>query len=208
MSQPTRPKPIPVGIFVSVSGSPAKKRPGPSGKAPPCFPVIRRVPWPALLVAGCAVWTFTLVGIACFANRPEPRASEPRQVAVNFAPAAIPAPAPVVAPEVPPMPPEDPAPPVAQVPVEPAPVPPDPPAEAPPLPILVPPAEVEIVRPPEAPVLLPELPPEKPAVCAANLGTNIPFVKDPPEAFKQARKEKKLVFMIHLAGNFEDTQFT
>ena len=46
------------------------------------------------------------------------------------------------------------------------------------------------------------------AVCAANLGPNIQFVKDPPEAFLQARKEKKLVFFMHLAGNFEDEKFT
>jgi len=51
--------------------------------------------------------------------------------------------------------------------------------------------------------------PQQPAaVCAANLGTNIQFVKDPPDAFQQARKEKKLVFFMHLAGNFEEAKFT
>jgi hypothetical protein len=47
-----------------------------------------------------------------------------------------------------------------------------------------------------------------PAACAVNLGTQIQFVKDPPDAFQQARKEKKLVFLMHLAGNFEEAKFT
>jgi hypothetical protein len=67
-------------------------------------------------------------------------------------------------------------------------------------------APAEPVAP--AVVAAPAAPVEKPAVCAANLGTAIQFVKDPPEAFRQARDEKKLVFMIHLAGNFEDKAFT
>jgi hypothetical protein len=45
-------------------------------------------------------------------------------------------------------------------------------------------------------------------VCVANLGTPIHFVADPPEAFKQAKKENKLVFILHLSGNFEDQCFT
>jgi hypothetical protein len=65
---------------------------------------------------------------------------------------------------------------------------------------------------PPMPALLPDpagdTPAKKPAACAAKLGTAINFVADPPEAFKLASAEKKLVFVIHLSGNFEDTEFT
>jgi hypothetical protein len=40
------------------------------------------------------------------------------------------------------------------------------------------------------------------------IGTNILFMKDPTEAFRKAREEKKLVFMMHLSGNLEDKEFT
>lgn len=40
------------------------------------------------------------------------------------------------------------------------------------------------------------------------LGTDLRFLKDPPEAFRLAKTEKKLVFMLHLSGNFEDKEFT
>lgn len=40
------------------------------------------------------------------------------------------------------------------------------------------------------------------------LGTRIVFLRDPPEAFKTAGKERKLVFFVHLSGNFEDDAFT
>lgn len=39
-------------------------------------------------------------------------------------------------------------------------------------------------------------------------GTSVAFVKHPPDAFKRAARENKLVFMIHLSGNFEDQGFT
>ena len=54
----------------------------------------------------------------------------------------------------------------------------------------------------------PAIAPQEPATCVADLGTSIHFVADPPEAFKQAKKENKLVFMLHLSGNFEDKCFT
>lgn len=54
--------------------------------------------------------------------------------------------------------------------------------------------------------------PEKPAVsepaCTTVPGTAVDFVKNPLTAFKQAAAENKLVFMIHLSGNFEDQGFT
>jgi hypothetical protein len=39
-------------------------------------------------------------------------------------------------------------------------------------------------------------------------GTSIEFVDTPSEAAKQAQKEKKLVFVLHVSGNFEDPRFT
>jgi hypothetical protein len=40
------------------------------------------------------------------------------------------------------------------------------------------------------------------------IGTNVKFMRDPPEAFKRAKAEKKMVFMVHLSGNLEDKEFT
>jgi hypothetical protein len=45
-------------------------------------------------------------------------------------------------------------------------------------------------------------------VTCARIGTQVKFMKDPPDAFRRARAEKKLVFMVHLSGNLEDPEFT
>jgi hypothetical protein len=45
-------------------------------------------------------------------------------------------------------------------------------------------------------------------VACARIGTQVKFMKDPPDAFRRARAEKKLVFMVHLSGNLEDPEFT
>ena len=39
-------------------------------------------------------------------------------------------------------------------------------------------------------------------------GTTIDFVDTPKEAAAQAKKEEKLVFVLHVSGNFEDPRFT
>ena len=39
-------------------------------------------------------------------------------------------------------------------------------------------------------------------------GTSIDFLSNPSEAAKQAKKEEKLVFVLHVSGNFEDPRFT
>lgn len=39
-------------------------------------------------------------------------------------------------------------------------------------------------------------------------GTTIHFVDTPKEAAAQAKKEEKLVFILHVSGNFEDPRFT
>jgi len=48
------------------------------------------------------------------------------------------------------------------------------------------------------------------AVCAANrsLNTALTWARSPAEAAEQARRDGKLVFLIHVSGNFEDPGFT
>jgi len=51
---------------------------------------------------------------------------------------------------------------------------------------------------------------EEPTVCAADrsLGTAMTWAKSPEEASAEARKQDKLVFVIHVSGNFENPGFT
>jgi hypothetical protein len=85
------------------------------------------------------------------------------------------------------------------------------------------PAEVEAVvqatrvEPGEARALstdVPVAPPEPTAPEPAGptrperLGTAIDFVRSPAVAFDRAARERKLVMVLHLAGNFEDCGFT
>jgi hypothetical protein len=39
-------------------------------------------------------------------------------------------------------------------------------------------------------------------------GTSIDFVGTPSQAAKTAKKQEKLVFVLHVSGNFEDPRFT
>jgi hypothetical protein len=39
-------------------------------------------------------------------------------------------------------------------------------------------------------------------------GTTVNFVVTPSEAAKQAKKEEKLVFVLHVSGQFEDPSIT
>ena len=39
-------------------------------------------------------------------------------------------------------------------------------------------------------------------------GTAIDFLESPSEAAKKAAAEEKLVFVLHVSGNFEDPKFT
>jgi hypothetical protein len=43
--------------------------------------------------------------------------------------------------------------------------------------------------------------------CGA-FGTTVEFVDTPSAAARQAKKEQKLVFVLHVSGNFEDPRFT
>jgi hypothetical protein len=48
--------------------------------------------------------------------------------------------------------------------------------------------------------------------CAAGgretFGTDVQFARNPQEAYRLARAERKLVLILHVAGNFEDSRFT
>ena len=39
-------------------------------------------------------------------------------------------------------------------------------------------------------------------------GTSVIFAESPREAAKQALKEEKLVFVLHVSGHFEESDFT
>lgn len=47
---------------------------------------------------------------------------------------------------------------------------------------------------------------DKPA--CGDYGTSVHFHATPSEAAKQALKEQKLVFVLHVSGHFEDSEFT
>jgi hypothetical protein len=46
------------------------------------------------------------------------------------------------------------------------------------------------------------------AAPSGSCGTSIDFYDTPKEAARQAEKEEKLVFVLHVSGNFEDPRFT
>jgi len=41
-----------------------------------------------------------------------------------------------------------------------------------------------------------------------SFGTSVEFFDTPTDAAKAAKKEQKLVFVLHVSGNFEDPRFT
>ncbi len=61
---------------------------------------------------------------------------------------------------------------------------------------------VKPVRPVQPLVL-----PKTEATCGSH-GTHVDFVDTPSEAAKLAKKQEKLVFVLHVSGNFEDPRFT
>ena len=49
---------------------------------------------------------------------------------------------------------------------------------------------------------------EKEACSAGKHGTAVEFLVSPQEAARWAKREEKLVFVLHVSGHFEDPQFT
>ena len=45
------------------------------------------------------------------------------------------------------------------------------------------------------------------ATCGS-FGTSVAFLANPAEAGRQASRDSKLLFVLHISGNFEDRQFT
>jgi hypothetical protein len=44
--------------------------------------------------------------------------------------------------------------------------------------------------------------------CQETYGTAIHFLDDPVKAAREALNDQKLLFVLHVAGNFEDDKFT
>jgi hypothetical protein len=49
---------------------------------------------------------------------------------------------------------------------------------------------------------------DKADTTCGNYGTSVEFLGTPSEAARKALEEQKLVFVLHVSGNFEDPQFT
>jgi hypothetical protein len=67
------------------------------------------------------------------------------------------------------------------------------------------PAGPEIAAPQESPPL-----PASPAAARAKgvYGTCVDFVSNPAQAAERAMQQQKLLFRVHISGNFEDAHFT
>ncbi len=78
------------------------------------------------------------------------------------------------------------------------------PAPAPAAPARVPetPAEEDAPPPPTAPAQ------PEPRPAGQTYGTRVTFLASPEEAMRVARREHKLVFVLHVSGNFEESCFT
>jgi hypothetical protein len=200
MSESAQTRPIPVGILVSVSDARPRTRTKPRRREvvrlavlPPLAPprwlaAMHDLPWYAFLAVGVALWAIGGAACACAVLLPAPSevattlpdCSPPRALASTAELSRIPTI--VDTPSMPAvtdeLPPSSPEPPLAAVDV----VKP------------VPPPEITLPREIAAPV--------------CDLGTPITFVKNPVQAFKAAKQENKLVFIVHLSGNFEDKEFT
>lgn len=49
---------------------------------------------------------------------------------------------------------------------------------------------------------------EEGGTCSGDFGTSVLFEDSPKDAAAKAKKEEKLVFVLHVSGNFEDPRFT
>ncbi len=197
-------RPIPVGKLVTKTGKSSK-----AGDKPPSVPLVSaRLPWlAALLISGSAVWLGALLLLSVYgvvAETNEKRRDIEIADARKLLP-AVPAPRDIApdAPAIEELPDLNFVPPQAALErfdqAEKA-----APQEFGPLADLAPlPEEANAIAPEPAPKAR-----DAAVVSCDKLGTRIVFQKNPVDAFKLAKKENKLVYMIHLSGNFEDTAFT
>ena len=61
---------------------------------------------------------------------------------------------------------------------------------------------------PEGPGSGSQIVPPKTGESCGSYGTQIEFTDSPADAAKKAKKEGKLVFILHVSGHFEDPRFT
>ena len=222
MSKPA--KQIPMGILVSFSSTVRKpERPTPQRKVVLRTPA-QQHPWRWIVMGGSIAMVLLILVIGlCIGMQKRSQQAEPQSVAQPIAlvppvPASKPVARerPVVEPKVAEFVVEPPAKPIVEAPK---------PARA----------EVQVVRKDKMPpfvavnpgmedtISLQELKPQElksaevpepksidpsPFANCKQIGTNVLFLKDPLEAFKRAKAEKKMVFIMHLSGNLEDTGFT
>ncbi len=227
-SDPSPRKPIPSGILVAKrsTASPPEK-PAPKRKESDA----RQLPWLYIAVGGSVAWGIAILTIALCARSQGSQPAQQPPLALNR-PNALPQagqPAPFVAPDMDEFgigakepkagdaapklvrhlaPRNDDVPPELKVfPEDVIPAPAPGPVEA---------IKKEVnlnVKPAVAPAPVPDKAFKKDinlevfANCD-QIGTNVLFVKDPPQAFKMAFDKKKLVFVVHLSGNLEDKDFT
>jgi hypothetical protein len=155
----------------------------------------RLIYWPAVALAAVPAALFAVGLTACVARLPA-RGAKPIEVARVTLPDATP--------DDPPAPPTPPAPPAA----DPAP-PPAPPTPAP-TPAADQPAEAPAAPAPSifdaSPVV--DLTPAAPPKTCETFGTSVEFAASPAEAAKTAKRDDKLLFLMHISGNFEDDAFT
>jgi hypothetical protein len=210
MSKPIG-SPAPIAIPVSAPpkvtpSKPARRKPRERGPD---------VPWLGIVTAASLGWAFIILVIGLCADRRDLQHVEPEPVVPTVPVAASIPPPPAVA---------------APIAAEPSQPDPEAAVETPTLPM----REVPIAPPVESTLLLEyqlDLKPAAPAQVAppavvevprkfrkdvdlkvyancAKIGSNVLFVKNPPDAFQKAGAEKKLVFFVHLSGNLEDPGFT
>jgi hypothetical protein len=220
-------RPIPTGLLVSAADKTRKEekaarpihadnplsisnhvrhaeRPSPRRKV---LPRVREIPWLWIAAGGSVAWVLILLAIGLCTPSSERPTALARPQAITVAPPMLapPAPEPIIEPVV-----EWEA----------------PPAQAPELrfreaahvqadDMHIPP----IIVPEEGNPANPPSPKRDPGparknvdltrfASCAQIGADVLFLKEPLAAFQQAHAEKKLVFMVHLAGNLEDKDFT
>jgi len=200
MSKPssTSGQPIPLGILVTKSGPSNKSAPKRKSES-----AANQLPWLWIATGGCAVWIVVVLVIAATSLSREP------EQPVRHNPAAL-AKFGIVEPAFQGV---KPAVVEAELPDEPVALPN---VAAPKLPLRGAPIEAIDEAPP---LKLAKLPGGVAGADVAaidhrlfadceQIGAKVLFMRDPPDAFKRARAENKMVFIVHLSGNLEDKEFT
>ncbi len=178
---------------------------------PPAFPPLRPVPirrviyWPAVALAAAAGALFVGGVTTGIVLRPA-RAARTAGIALAAPPLSDPVPLlpeDRIAPTVDPAPTPDPVPPA-----------PSPGADAtrlaPPVADAAPPAPPPVAdaAPPPVADATRLAPPPEPAATCQTFNTSVAFAVSPAAAEKQAAQDGKLVFLLHVSGDFADDAFT